>query len=638
MILKHFSLENGNEYRDEDFILSVNNSVIIKSDYNKVFGLGERYSSINHVGKTVDNIIEEKFCNQGEKTYFPLPFFMLDNGYGIFIKTKSTVQFDFKETISVSNVYLQNDEMYILKGSYKEMIKDFLEITGKIKKAPKWVFGPWISAHRWNSQEIVDDVRSKLKNYRIPVTAMVLEQWSDEATFYIFNGAKYPDKVSLNYEDFDFNDSPWPNPKEMVENLHDDGIRLLLWQCPVIKHIPEDEPFNERHEKEWEMVKNEKMVVQSYGEAYTIPDGNWFNGSMIPDYTNSETFNWWFKNRQYLLDIGVDGFKTDGGEFIHSKVSNSVAETEIELKNNYSLEYAKAYSDFLGDNGVAFSRAGYIGQQSYSLQWAGDQKSTFDELIAVYKAGINASLCGQINWGFDIAGFSGELPSLELYYRSNQLAVFTPIMQVHSEPVGGQFSAIDPIREFNNERTIWNIADGDESILNDIRQLYNLRMNLLPYIYSEYLKAVEDKSTLMKHMNIDFSGDYPENHFIFGQLIVVPILQKDIRQVEITLPEGNFYNIFSEKKVSNKFVYENLSINDMYAFIKEGSALVIKNSQLIIDDINNAINYEQLHFKLFGESGSYHFLDDNNDFIIIWQNKEVTIKGKVTLEVKWRII
>ncbi len=638
MILKHFSLENGNEYRDEDFILSVNNSVIIKSDYNKVFGLGERYSSINHVGKTVDNIVEEKFCNQGEKTYFPLPFFMLDNGYGIFIKTKSTVQFDFKETISVSNVYLQNDEMYILKGSYKEMIKDFLEITGKIKKAPKWVFGPWISAHRWNSQEIVDDVRSKLKNYRIPVTAMVLEQWSDEATFYIFNGAKYPDKVSLNYEDFDFNDSPWPNPKEMVENLHDDGIRLLLWQCPVIKHIPEDEPFNERHEKEWEMVKNEKMVVQSYGEAYTIPDGNWFNGSMIPDYTNSETFNWWFKNRQYLLDIGVDGFKTDGGEFIHSKVSNSVAETEIELKNNYSLEYAKAYSDFLGDNGVAFSRAGYIGQQSYSLQWAGDQKSTFDELIAVYRAGINASLCGQINWGFDIAGFSGELPSLELYYRSNQLAVFTPIMQVHSEPVGGQFSAIDPIREFNNERTIWNIADGDESILNDIRQLYNLRMNLLPYIYSEYLKAVEDKSTLMKHMNIDFSGDYPENHFIFGQLIVVPILQKDIRQVEITLPEGNFYNIFSEKKVSNKFVYENLSINDMYAFIKEGSALVIKNSQLIIDDINNAINYEQLHFKLFGESGSYHFLDDNNDFIIIWQNKEVTIKGKVTLEVKWRII
>jgi len=638
MIIKHFNLENGNEYHDEFIRLSIDNCIILKSQFSKVFGLGERYNSINHIGKTIDNTVEEKFCNQGEKTYFPLPFFMLDNGYGIFIKTKARVKFNFNEIIKVSNDYSEKDEIYILQGSYKEMIKDFLEITGKIKKAPKWIFGPWISAHRWNSQEIVDDVRSKLKNYRIPVTAMVLEQWSDEATFYIFNGARYPDKEFLEYDDFDYNDSPWPNPKEMVEQLHDDGIRLLLWQCPVVKDIPDDEPFNARHEKEWNMVRNEKLVVQSNDEAYTIPDGNWFNGSMIPDYSNAETINWWFKNRQYLLDIGVDGFKTDGGEFIHSRVSNHMAETEIELKNNYSLEYAKAYSDFLGDKGVAFSRAGYTGQQSYSLQWAGDQKSTFEELNAVYRAGINASLCGQINWGFDIAGFSGELPSLELYYRSNQFAVFTPIMQVHSEPVGGQFSAIDPIREFNNERTIWNIADGDEGILNDIRQLYNLRMNLLPYIYSEYLKAVEENSTLMKHMNIEFTGDFPESQYMFGQLIVVPILQKDLREVEISLPEGKFYNIFSEKIVSGKFLYDNLSINDMCVFIKDGKALVTKESQLIINDINNVINYEQLHFKLFGENGSYHFVDDNNDFIISWKNQDVTLKGKVTLEVEWRII
>ncbi len=81
---------------------------------------------------------------------------------------------------------------------------------------------------------------------------------------------------------------------------------------------------------------------------------------MIPDFSNPDTLEWWFNNRQYLLDIGVDGFKTDGGEFIYSEVINHDCETMEQLKNNYALEYVKAYSDFLGDDGVAFSRAGYL--------------------------------------------------------------------------------------------------------------------------------------------------------------------------------------------------------------------------------------------------------------------------------------
>ena len=33
-----------------------------------------------------------------------------------------------------------------------------------------------------------------LKKYQFPATVLVLEAWSDEATFYIFNGAKYKEK------------------------------------------------------------------------------------------------------------------------------------------------------------------------------------------------------------------------------------------------------------------------------------------------------------------------------------------------------------------------------------------------------------------------------------------------------------
>ena len=37
---------------------------------------------------------------------------------------------------------------------------------------------------------------------------------------------------------------------------------------------------------------------------------------MIPDFTDPETVRSWFARRQYLLEMGVDGFKTDGGEFV----------------------------------------------------------------------------------------------------------------------------------------------------------------------------------------------------------------------------------------------------------------------------------------------------------------------------------
>lgn len=641
MILKVIKIAESENYIDEFFQLKVTSKIEIDCKYNTVFGLGERYDDINHKNKSRLNKVEEAFCNQGSHTYFPLPFFMLDNGYAVFINSKRMLNFSFQERIEIENYDSAKDQIYIFKGDYKECIADFLEVTGKQKSAPKWVFGPWISAHRWNSEEIVKDVQKKLKKYEIPVTVMVLEQWSDEATFYIFNGASYPEKEKLSYDDFSFENSPWPNPKKMIEGLHEDGIKLLLWQAPVVKGIPDDEPYNARHDMEEEMVKEKGLAVAGEKGSYKINEGNWFAGSMIPDFSNPKANKWWFANRKYLLDIGVDGFKTDGGEFIHDVVHNFADENQEELTNNYALEYAKAYDEFLGPNRVAFSRAGYIGQQQYALQWAGDQKSTFEELRSVYKAGINASLCGQINWGFDIAGFSGELPSSDLYYRANQLAVFSPIMQVHSEPVGGQFSAIDPIRAFNNERTIWNMGQDDEKLFQDIRALYILRMNLLPTIYSEYLKAIEEKSTLMKHMSIDYKGEFSEDQYAFGNLIIAPVLDqpsKENQKLMVALPQGDFYHIFREEKRSGSFTEDISEIETIHAYIKSGSALVLQKEELYPDNIGNETEFGKLYFRLYGEEGSYRYVDEINDFTIEWKNGVVEILEEMDLDIEWRVI
>ncbi len=89
MIVETLSIQGNDIYSDEHITVRyVSGEVTIECTYNHVYGLGERYNHINHKGKKVENVVEEQFCHQGEKTYFPLPFFMLDNGYGFFVESK----------------------------------------------------------------------------------------------------------------------------------------------------------------------------------------------------------------------------------------------------------------------------------------------------------------------------------------------------------------------------------------------------------------------------------------------------------------------------------------------------------------------------------------------------------------------
>ena len=80
------------------------------------------------------------------------------------------------------------------------------------------------------------------------------------------------------------------------------------------------------------------------------------------------------------------------------------------------------------------------------IHWAGDQQSQSSELASALRAGLSAALTGIPFWGFDIGGFAGPLPTLDLYRRATQLACFVPVMQWHSEPDGGQFRELMPRR------------------------------------------------------------------------------------------------------------------------------------------------------------------------------------------------
>ena len=247
------------------------------------------------------------------------------------------------------------------------------------------------------------------------------------------------------------------------------------------------------------------------GTPYRIPE-YWFHHSLLPDFTNPEAVSWWFGKRKHLLDMGVEGFKTDGGEFLYEKAARlHDGSTGLTARNLYSMQYAGAYHQFMKDggvDGVTFSRAGYAGAQALPIHWAGDQLSLWSEFRAQLAAGISAGLSGVLFWGFDIGGFAGELPAKDLYLRATAMGCFSPVMQWHAEPRSGQFFATHE-GAFNNDRSPWNLArqSGDPSILDLARFYAALRDKLLPYLTQEARLCVESARPMMAHLCLDFPED-----------------------------------------------------------------------------------------------------------------------------------
>ena len=527
-------------------------------DYHGAYGMGEKFDSLNQKGNTVINQVREKFCFQGDKTYCPAPFFWTDTGFGLYVDTCETTIFSFGAD-QIEITLPETADVVLFSGTPETMLREYMRLFGPAVLPPEWALGIWVSANRWNKQSDVEALLEKLRKYDFPASVVVLEAWSDEATFYIWNGAKYtpiPNGQPLQYEDFDFSASPWPDPAGMIQRVHDAGLKLLLWQAPIYKKQGAEEILNTQNELDREDAAARKLcVTMPDGSPYTIPEGNWFPGSMIPDFTNPAAVKSWFGKRQYLLDLGVDGFKTDGGEFVHHEQAQfHDGSTGKEGVNRYARDYTERYREFVGSSRVIFSRAGFSGQHTVPCHWGGDQQSQNGELQSVLKAGLSAAATGMIFWGFDLAGFAGPLPSPDLYRRATQMACFCPIMQWHSEPDGGQFRELMPGAQGNNERSPWNMAEsyGSPGFMDEIRYWHKLHEQLRPYLWEMAQKCVTESKPMMRPLVYEwpadpFAIDCQDEYLLGDDLLVAPLLEENAQRRKVYLPEGTWFDFFDGK-------------------------------------------------------------------------------------------
>ena len=581
----------------------------------RMYGTGERYADLEFSGRTVDHHVFNQYRDQGMRTYMPVPLAISSKGYGLYLHTGTYSEFRFGSRLGdrfEAEAELVSDrprlELYLFPGTPAEVLGAYTDVTGKPHLPPKWAFGPWMSSNNWDSQAVTMKQVEQTVRHRIPATVLVLEQWSDEATFYIFNDSQYTPKSGFDvhrYEDFRFPEwGRWPDPKGMVEAIHAHGIRVLLWQIPVIKFM-EGIPHAQKDEDERTALEHGLVVRRPDGSPYRIPPFEWFKESLVADFTNPLTCRWWFEKRRYLIeDVGVDGFKTDGGECIYGDVVFHDGRTGAEMRNLYPNLYVGAYHDFAreltGGDAVTFSRAGYAGAQNYPLHWAGDERSTFEAFRSSIIAGLTSGMSGIPFWGWDLAGFHGDVPSAELYVRSAQMAAFCPVMQYHAESKG----------QFNQDRTPWNVAErtGKPWVLTLYKRYADLRMNLLPYIYDQAIRTSRTGVPLMRAMAFMYPDD-PRcarltQQYMFGDaLLVAPVAEEGRTVKDVYFPEGWWLPLFGgEAREGGRMERVSAPLEEIPVFQKHDSAVAwnLPEDYALPGDVGNRTDgYVNLVFSLF---------------------------------------
>jgi alpha-glucosidase (family GH31 glycosyl hydrolase) len=353
----------------------------------------------------------------------------------------------------------------------------------------------------------------------------------------------------------------------MVEWLHTQGIRVLLWQIPVMKIL---EQPHAQHEADRAYFEQAGFGVHEADGSLHKVRPFWFRGGFLWDVTNAAERDWWLSKRAYLLDeVGIDGFKTDGGEHLWGTDTRFAdGRTGAELWNEYPRLYTQAYYDFANQKkeAITFSRAGFVGSQRSPLHWAGDENSTWDAFRHSILAGLSAGISGISFWGWDFGGFSGSLPSAELYLRAAAMAVFCPVFQYHSE--------FNQHRQPSHDRTPWNIQErsGDMRVLPIFRHLLRVRQQLMPYIWQEAQHSANTGEPMMRALQLWFPEASPYQYFFGRDLLICPIVEAGINRAQVYLPSGEWRDLWAKVLYTGgDMVQVDAPLEHIPVFVRAGS-------------------------------------------------------------------
>ncbi|WP_449073189.1 glycoside hydrolase family 31 protein [Ruminococcus sp.] len=597
-----------------------------------VYGLGEQIRGINKRGwQYVSWNYDNPNHHEDTRSLYGSHNFIIVCGkvtFGAFFDYPGKMEFDIgytrRDTMQIKAA--KNDlTVYIITGeNEKDIVKQFRGIIGRSHIPPLWAFGYGQSRWGYKNEADIREVAAKYKAAGIPLDSIYLD-------------IDYMER----YKDFTVDEERFPDLKGLAADMQAEGIHLVPIIDAGVKIEDGYSVYEEGVEKNY-FCKN--------AEGGDFVGAVWPGRVHFPDFLQPEARDWFGKKYAVLTEQGIDGFWNDMNEpaifYTEDRLADTCAEIEkltagnmgideyfaftgmvaglngnigdydkfyhnvngqmvkhSEVHNLYGMNMTRSANEALREicpdkRTLFFSRSSYVGAHRYGGIWQGDNKSWWSHILQSMQQLPALNMAGFLFTGSDTGGFGCDTTE-DLMLRWLQYSLFTPLFRNHSA-------------DGTREQELYRFSNADAA-----GNMIRIRYSLVPYLYSEFLKAALRDEMMFRPLAFDFADDADakqvDDQLLLGnELMIAPIYKQNAKGRYVYLPEEMMLvRMRSDEDYETEILpkghhYIPAELNELVFFIRNQKAIPFAKAA------KNTAETDWNTVRLLGYSGcSYEMYADN---------------------------
>ena len=610
------------------------------SEQAAVYGLGEMPRGINKRGwHYITNNTDESRHSEDKLSFYGAHNFLLvrdgSTCFGLFVDFPGKVYYDIGYTrhdLFSFHTETPDYDLYLLSGGNENAIcREFRTLIGRSYIPPKWAFGLAQSRWGYKTEEDVREVARQYKEHDLPLDMICMDI-----------------DYMQDYADFTVNKERFPDLAKLSADLKAQGIRLVPIIDAGVRIDPNDSTCTEGLEKGY-------FCKKADGTPFVA--AVWPGKAYFADFLRPEVREWFGHKYKALTDCGIEGFWNDMNEpslfysperlraflndmaalrekdnieqeeffprvvggamglmnspadyasFYHEVDGQKVRHDQVHNLYGGSMTRAagEAFADLRpGQRTLLYSRSSFIGSHRYGGIWLGDNNSSWAQLLANIQMMPSVQMCGFLYSGADLCGFSSDTtPDLAL--RWLEFGLLTPLMRNHSA-VGTRMQEYYRFPE----------------VLPAVRNMIRLRYALLPYLYSEFMKAALENTSYFRPLAFDYPDDPDarevEDQLLLGEgLMAAPVYVQNAHGRHVYLPEPmkllrlRAVDDYDEEILPAGHHYIRCALDEVLLFLRPGHIVPVAQPANNTSELDDA-SLTLWSFLPDGESAEYRMYRDD---------------------------
>lgn len=572
----------------------------------QLYGFGLNFQTVHQRGKILNLHVDHYGGKDNGRTHAPVPFYVSSQGYGVLINSAryltvyagSGVRKDspnapvaqdrntdknwssrpYSDAVEIL-VPAAGVEIYLFAGpTPMDAIRRYNLYCGGGALPPRWGLGFTQRTQRLYTDEQVKEEVALFEEKGFPLDYIGLEPgWQSKA---------YPCS-------FEWDKGRYPDPAGFVKEMEEKGVRINLWTNPYIS--PASGIYKE---------------MAPLSGSHTVWNG------IVPDFTLERAQKIWTeKLKKEHLSIGVSGYKIDEVDgydhYLWPDVATFPSRLSAEqMRQTYGLWVQKITADMYKDQNVrtfGLVRASNAGGNALPYVIYNDYYSHEDFITALINSGFSGVL-----WTPEVRGSKTG----EEWLRRFQSVVFSPMAMINAWSSGTK---------------PWSFPEVSESV----KEYALLRMQMMPYWYSEFAKYRFEGTPPFRAMNLEpgfnvkvteeiVSQNLEDNpyleavnrevkdQYMAGEYLLVAPMFVGQESRRVILPKGNWYDFYTGEYAGNgEVITVKPGLEKIPVYVKDGGIIPMMAPLLHAPKANDIVDLEVRHYGT--KPNSYLLYDDDGE-------------------------